>query len=247
MFEQSTATAVPEARASTPFGLYVLQSGDPASEWARQVEREVFLEFFGNTPELLAREYGPFEEASVFLLVHDHERDQPAGAARLIRPTSTGNRNKTVEDVERVWGLPVMGGARDAHDLVHDAWDVATIAVRPQYRRRHTDGLISAALFQGITMLMSSRDVRWVTATLDLVVLDLVQEQCGRPFTPFPGAAPRAYLDSPLSLPVYCDGDRYQRRLAVDDPALHAFLFEGRGLEEVVATPWRTGELVGTA
>jgi hypothetical protein len=246
MFEQLAATAVPEARASTPYGLYILRSPDPAAELARQVEQEVFLEFFGNTPELLAREYGPFEEASVFLLVFDHDRNEPAGAARLIRPTSTGNRNKTVEDVERVWGLPVMGGARDAHDLVHDAWDVATLAVRPPWRRRHTDGLISAALFQGITMLMSARGVRWVTATLDLVVLDLVQAQCGRPFTPFPGAAPRAYLDSPLSLPVFCDGDRYRRRLAVDDPAMHEFLFEGRGLEDLVSAPRWTGELVGT-
>jgi hypothetical protein len=247
MFDEATALAVSEARASAPFGLYVLNPGEPAAERARQVEREVFLEFFGNTPELLAREYGPFEEASLFLLVMDHERDEPAGMSRLIRPTSRGSRNKTVEDVGRVWGLPVMGGAAEAHDLVHDAWDVATLAVRPGYRRRHTGGLISAALFQGITMLMSTSAVRWVTATLDLVVLDLVQEQCGRPFTPFPGASPMAYLDSPLSLPVYCDGERYQRRLAVDDPALHEFLFEGRGLEGSVATPWAAGELVATS
>lgn len=240
MHELATALAVREARASTPFGVYLLRPQDPAAELARSVERAVFFEFFGNTPELLAHEYDPFEAASLFVLVLDHSRWQPAGACRLIRPTSSGN--KTVEDVERVWGVPVLGGARDVHSLVHTAWDVATLAVAADFRGWRSDSVVSAALFQAITMLMSTNGVRWVTATLDLAVLDVVQRRCGRPFVPFPGAVPRRYLDSPLSLPVYCDGHRYQRRLAVDDPPLHAFLFDGRGLEAVVSTPdWATG------
>jgi hypothetical protein len=245
MLDLAAALAAREARAPTRYGLYILPSWDPAAELARSVEREVFLEFFGNTPELLAEEYGPFEAASLFMLVLDHERHRPAGACRIIQPAACGN--KTVKDVERVWGLPLRGASRDVRSLVPAAWDVATLAVRSDYRGRRTDGLVSAALFQSITMLMATSGVRWVTATLDMVVLDLVQRQCGEPFMPFPGAEPRAYLDSPLSLPVYCDGDRYQHRLAASDPPLHEFLFGGVGLEALVSSPRWAPELLATA
>jgi hypothetical protein len=231
MQDLAAALAAPEARAAR-YELHLLRAWDAAAELARQVEREVFAEFFGNTPELLAREYGRFEDASVFLLVLDHERAEPAGVCRIVKPSPSGN--KTVEDLERVWGLPV-GRHGQRWD---DAWDVATLAVQRRYRGRRTNGLVSAALFQGVTMLMSRRDVRWVTATLDLVVLDLVQRQCGEPFVPFPGAEPRSYLDSPLSLPVYCDGDRFRARLAAEDPSRYAFFFEGVGLEGLVSTPF---------
>jgi hypothetical protein len=231
----AAALAARESRASTPYGLYLLPADDPAAELARSVERDVFFEFFGNTPELLAQEYGPFEMASHFLLVLDHESLRPAGACRIIEPTTAGN--KTVEDVGRVWGLPLLAGRDPGHPLADNAWDVATLAVQPDYRGPRTDGLISAALFQGITMFMASCGVRWVTATLDMVVLDLVQSRCREPFVAFPGARPRSYLDSPLSLPVYCDGDRYRDRIVLEDPGLHDFLFAGVGFEGVVSAP----------
>src|SRR5690606_40194536 len=120
---------------------------------------DVFLEVFGNTAELLEREYGPFERASRFLVVLDHETLRPAGACRMIEPSPAGN--KTVEDVGRVWGLPLLGASAGGHPLAEDAWDVATLAVHADYRGERTDSVISAALFQGITMFMASRDVRW--------------------------------------------------------------------------------------
>jgi hypothetical protein len=235
----AAALAAREARPSTPYGLYLLPAEDPAAELARQVERDVFHEFFGNTPELLAREYGPYERASSFLVVLDHGLLRPAGTCRLIEPGPAGN--KTVTDIGRVWGLPLLPGRDPGHPLADRAWDIATLAVQPDYRGEHTDGLISAALFQGMTMFMASRGARWVTATLDLVVLDLVQARCREPFVAFPGAEPRAYLDSPLSLPVYCDGERYRDRVAVEDPDLHHFLFAGAGLTGLVSAPSWTG------
>src|SRR5690349_17152295 len=102
MQDLAAALAAREARASTPYGLYLLPADDPAAELARAVERSVFFEFFGNTPDLLADEYGPFEPASRFLLVLDHEMMRPAGTCRLIEPTAAGN--KTVTDLDRVWG-----------------------------------------------------------------------------------------------------------------------------------------------
>jgi hypothetical protein len=241
MQEIAAALAARDARPTTPYGRYLIRSCDPAAELARAVEREVFAEFFGNTPELLAREYDPFEAGSTFLVVLDHETHRPAGACRLIEPSTVGN--KTVDDVERVWARP----SHHTQRLARSAWDVATLAVSKDYRGPRTDGLISAALFQGITMVMASNGVRWVTATLDLVVLDLVQHQCGNPFVAFPGTEPRSYLDSPLSLPVYCDGDQFRHRLASDDPGLHSFLFEGTGLEDLVSAPRWTLDLLAAA
>ena len=90
------------SRPPTTFGLYLLRSHDPAAELARRVEHEVFGEAFGNTPELLAEEYGPYEPASVYCCVLDHRRARPVGALRLILPGPAGL--KSLVDVERGWG-----------------------------------------------------------------------------------------------------------------------------------------------
>jgi hypothetical protein len=55
-----------ERRGLARYRLHLLRGWDAAAELARQVEREVFGEVFGNTSELLAHEYGRFEDASVF-------------------------------------------------------------------------------------------------------------------------------------------------------------------------------------
>ncbi len=85
-------------RSNTPFGLYVIPSADPAAELARAVERDVFFEYFGNTAEMLAAEYDPYEASSVHLCVVDHLRGQAAGAMRLILPSAAGL--KTSVDLE---------------------------------------------------------------------------------------------------------------------------------------------------
>jgi hypothetical protein len=84
-------------RDGTPFGVYVLESGDPSSALARQVERDVFLEFFGNTVDMLDAEYRAYDAASTFLCVIDHERRVTAGMIRLISPSPAGF--KTLHDL----------------------------------------------------------------------------------------------------------------------------------------------------
>ena len=51
--ELATSLIEREGRGETPFGFYIIRSNDPAAELGRAVEREVFLEFFGNTPDML--------------------------------------------------------------------------------------------------------------------------------------------------------------------------------------------------
>ena len=235
-------------RSDTPFGLYVVPSSDPAAELARSVERDVFFEYFGNTAEMLAAEYDAYEPSSVYLLVLDHLRGRAAGAMRLILPSAAGL--KTTDDLERAWEQPVPDVlARTGLELPAErVWDIATIAVTPEYRGASTNGLISLAMYQGVIQLAIHRDVRWVLAILDLVVLDLIQTGTGRPFSRFDGIEPMSYLDSPSSLPVWCDLTDYDQRLSITDPGMHEILFRSRGLEAAVSIPPWDGHLPrGTA
>ena len=104
---------------TAPLGVYLFRSADPASELARHVERVVFMETFGNTPELLAKEYAPYEESSIFLCVVDHRRGLPAGTMRILLPSPAGF--KTLDDAAPVWGEPVDGHG-DANRARTSTW-----------------------------------------------------------------------------------------------------------------------------
>src|SRR5690349_5901878 len=93
-----------EGRGDTPFGTYVIPSHHPAAELGRDLEREVFFEFFGNTPELLDAEYERYEASSLFLSIIDHEREQIAGGMRVIVPSAAGF--KSLDDIEHGWHEP---------------------------------------------------------------------------------------------------------------------------------------------
>jgi len=219
---------------SEPFGVYVFAADAPESELARHVEREVFYEYFNNTPELLEAEYGPYEGSTVFVCALDHRRGLPAGAIRLVLPSPVGL--KSLGDVEPVWGHridDVLERTKLRLDA-DNAWDIATLAVDSEYRGRATDGLVSLGLYQGVAQLALRCDVKWVVTILDLVVLNLLQGVMADPFERFAGLEPLPYLDSPASLPVYTDLDAYFARLETADPSMYEILFDGRGLEAAV-------------
>ncbi|HEY7439505.1 MAG TPA: hypothetical protein VIC35_08920 [Acidimicrobiia bacterium] len=229
-------TRVHEAAGSPtePFGIYALSWDSPDSKLARWVESSVFGEFFGNSPEMLAREYAPYEQASVLLCALDHHRKLPAGMMRLLLPSECGF--KTLDDIERVWGRPideVLRATNPEFDRDH-LMDVATIAVAPDYRREATDGLVSLSLYQALGYVARWRDLRWIVTVLDTNALELVQEATLDAFAPFAGVEAREYLDSPASLPVWCDLDAYFRRIEVTDPVAYELFAEGRGLEAAV-------------
>jgi hypothetical protein len=223
--------------ASQPFGLHVIPSTDPAAELGRAVEREVFGDVFGNSPELLEAEYRPYEPASVFLCVLDHRRLVPTGAMRLILPSPHGL--KSVVDIEHIWRTRVeevldptgRGFDRDR------CWDIATLAVSKEYRRAAAEGLSSAALYQAAVMIAQACNVRWYVAVLDVRVLRLISLTMGRPFTRFDGLEPAPYLDSAASLPAFVDLAAFEARLAENKPDIHELLFAGHGLEAAVWSP----------
>jgi hypothetical protein len=233
---ESIVGEVPEA----PFGTYVFGSAEPGAELGRAIERQVFLEYFGNSRELLANEYDPYEPGSMFYCVIDHRRMTPAGVMRMMLPSPAGQ--KTLVDVERVWdrsGTQLFASIGANPDSAR-IWDVSTLAVAADYRGEKTEGLISLALYQALFQGALPFRVDYFVTVLDLVVLDLIQKRMGRPLSHFGDVEPRTYLDSPESMPVYIDIPDYGRRLRESHPPIHGILFENTGLEAAVAPPpWR--------
>ncbi|MCD9622707.1 hypothetical protein [Rhabdothermincola salaria] len=235
--ELASAVMREEGRSATPFGLYVIPASDPRSELGRHVERAVFGEFFGETEEFLREEYDEYEPGSVFLVVLDHPRRLPAGVVRLIVDSPAGF--KSLNDLERIWGEDIDAVlARSGLDVDPSTiWDVATIAVMPEYRKSSTNGLISLALVQGVITLAAKSGVELGLAVFDLVALDLIQAVCGRAWQTFAGLEPKGYLGSPSSIACYCDMQEFGPRLAFTDPDLYEMLWLGRGLEAGVSAP----------
>ena len=219
---------------AAPFGAYIWSSSEPGAELGRYLEREVFAEFFGNSPEMLADEYGPYDDASSFFCVVDHRRSLPAGVLRVLSPSAAGF--KSLHDIERVWSQPLEDvTARTGVEFEPTRmWDVATLAVHAEYRGAATSGLVSLALYQALVTASLQCGVDWWVTVLDVVVLDLIQSQCQSPFSYFRGLGPMSYLDSPSSVPVWCDVPGWERRIAEVDPPMHELLCEGRGLEAAV-------------
>lgn len=235
--ELGTAIHDAAGRPTEPFGVYALPADAPESELARSVERSVFDEFFRNSSELLAAEYGAYEPSTFFFCVLDHRRKLPAGMMRLVLPSPRGL--KSLDDIEHAWGdrLDHVLARTELELVAEQVWDIATIAVSVDYRGKATDGLVSLALYQAVVQAARRCDARWFVTILDLVVLDLIQELTSAPFHRFAGVEPMEYLDSPASVPVYCDLAEYLPRLAAADPSMHEILGDGRGLEAAVRPP----------
>jgi hypothetical protein len=241
----AAATELMVDRAPTqPFGVYVCRFDEPGAELGRFVERGVFLEVFGNTPEQLSKEYDRYEPGSVFIVVLDHARRVPAGMMRVLVPTPA--RFKSLDDMRDGWGadpVEVLARVDDEWDLER-VWDLATLAVSPEYRGNAALGLVTQGLLQTLTMLGSGWGVERYVAILDLPVFRMLQWRIGRPFDAFPGVDAREYLGSAASLPIWGSRRAWADRLAATDPIVYQLFFEGRGLEPVISTP-RWDDAVG--
>lgn len=228
------ASEVASPGASAPFGVYMVRATDPGAELARHVERVVFLETFGNTPELLAKEYGPYEDSSIFFCVIDHIRGVPAGTMRVLLPSPAGF--KTIDDVAPVWGEPLEAmAARTGLDIdLARTWDIATLAVAPDYRGKATMGLVSMGLYQALALATPPCGVEWLLAILDVPVFRMIRWKLRMPMVGFAGVPALPYLGSPASMPAWCNVADTERRLAASDPDLHALYFKGVGMEPAV-------------
>jgi hypothetical protein len=222
---------------TTPFGVYVFDAAEHGSALGRYVEEQVFAEAFGNSADLLEHEYGAYEAATTFIVAIDHRRMVPAGAVRLVTPSAAGF--KTLDDIVAVWGRPL----EDV--LLHTAltlppervWDIATLAVAPDYRGKAASGLISLALYRALCRGTAECGIDWCITILDSAVLRLLQTTIGRPFTAFQQVAAMPYLGSASSQPVWSDVRAWRQRLAEEDGAMYGLLFEESELDAAVSGP----------
>jgi hypothetical protein len=202
------------AAVSNPELRLVFDARDEVAEAARRCEADVFLARFGNTPEQLAVEYGPYEETSVWLAVVDgHGVAQAAG--RLIRPGPPGL--KTLNDLRRdPWRVDPVAAAHRAGVDPQVSWESATFAVRSGLRLRGYDAM--EALFYGLAVGSLVNGFEAVVAVIDDRVLR-VFGSIGLFLNPFPGTRPGPYLGSPRSSALYAFTDEIlatQRRVAPD-------------------------------
>ena len=216
---------------TAPLGVYLFRPTDPGADLARHVERVVFLETFGNTPELLAKEYEPYEHSSIFFCVVDHLRHLPAGTMRVLLPSAAGF--KTLADTEPVWGESIeeMAARTGLHLDLARTWDIATLAVAPEYRGKATMGLVSIGLYQALALTAPPGGVEWLLAILDVSVLRMIRWKLRMPMAGFTGVTAAPYLGSPASMPTWCNVSDTKRRIAASDPELYALYFEGVGME----------------
>ncbi|HUO41006.1 MAG TPA: hypothetical protein VMU34_25595, partial [Mycobacterium sp.] len=115
---------------------------DPFANIARQVEREVFEDSWGNDAANMKDEYGPYDESSLFFLALDTHEQEPAGVIRMIRNSPAGL--KTLVDLDDSIKSPIapipvpIGQVMSYHgiDDLDRCWDGATAVVRQRYRCR---------------------------------------------------------------------------------------------------------------
>jgi hypothetical protein len=216
---------------TAPLGVYLFRPTDAGADLARHVERTVFLETFGNTPELLAKEYRPYEDASIFFCVVDHLRHLPAGTMRVLLPSAAGF--KTLADTEPVWGESIQEmAARTGLDLdLARTWDIATLAVAPEYRGKATMGLVSIGLYQALALTAPPSGIEWLLAILDVSVFRMIRWKLRMPMAGFTGVTAAPYLGSAASMPTWCNVSDTKSRIAASDPELYALYFEGVGME----------------
>ena len=230
-----------------PFGVYLLDPGDERSELGRVLERDVLLEFFDNTEDVLDREYRPYDDASRFIVLVDHEQSTVAGAVRIIEG-GTPCGLKSIRDACRPdsWGLS-PADFRSQDPLLDDrssvTWDIATLGVRAAYRGEPHNSFYSASMLHATYWWSLLTGVEAWVAVIDEAVLALLhsvsvplERVCGKP--------PLEYLGSSRSVLCYLRIDTFRRLLREkSESPVEALVLNGAGFRDVVSFP----EIVLTA
>lgn len=220
--------------ASQPFGAYVFGHDGPGADLARTLETLAFWDAYDESPQVQEDEFRPYDASSFYFCVIDHLRHVPAGMMRVVVPSRHGL--KSLNDIRRMWGeSPEEVIARTGMGLdVALTWDIATMAIAEGYRGKAAKGLVSMALYQSLTLAALHSGVEWFVAVFDLPVFRLVRWKLRLIFAGYEGLAPVRYLGSDAAIAAWCDVLAAERRLAAEDPDLHAVLVRGEGLEAAV-------------
>ncbi|CCG01309.1 hypothetical protein [Blastococcus saxobsidens] len=206
--------------------LRLLVAQSPAErDAARQVEAQVFLQAFGNTPEVMEQEYGPYEARSRFVVVIDDQSGAALGTARLI--VAAADPVKTLLDVAgEPWQLPVADSLGTVGLAPGTVWDVGSLAVDPRYRAGAAGAEVSVALCHGLWRYARNCDVPGLVTIVDDRVRRLLRAM-GVPWHPMVGAASRPYLGSPASTPCVLVAQMAEEEMSRARPDLAPALVHG--------------------
>ncbi|MGY1618376.1 hypothetical protein ACI797_16675 [Geodermatophilus sp. SYSU D00691] len=200
-------------------------------EAARTVEASVFLGAFGNTPDVMAEEYGPYEERSRFLVVLDEVSGRALGAVRLIVPDAAGELKSLTDAAGAPWHVSAEETLRTAGFAAQEVWDVATLAVDPDARaaaRIETTFALCHALYR----YTRANGVEGLVTILDDKVLRVLRT-IGLPWAPMAGATSQFYLGSPASTPCVVGVEECARGVRATRPDLAPRVVDGVGFRSI--------------
>lgn len=193
---------------------YIAIEVDGDSKYAnvgRNVERSVFEATFGNGAQKMYQEYGPYEMASKFFVSIDRETSRPTGVLRVIGNSRQGF--KTLNDVQQE---PFSINTEDAirqHNIkdLDLVWDVATVAVAPEYRSGA--GAISVQLYRAMFKSALDNKIEHFVSVVDDKPLQKLKGYLGMPFIPLAHSKPGPYLGSAKSYAVYGSVPEFDKKL----------------------------------
>lgn len=203
-----------EALRGTKLGCYKFEAESEFSNLGRYVESTVFYETFGNNPKLMEQEYGPYENASEFYVVIDHEQRSPVGVMRIIKPSEAGlkslvdlnkiNIGFTQEDVYREYDL-------DPAKCV----DIATLCILPEYRGSNGDFTPSKLMYRTLYLsILNNPNFDHVVTIIDKKA-ERNLKTLKFPFEPIFDSDYFSYLDSPESHLLIAENALFYPELAV--------------------------------
>lgn len=201
--------------------------GPDVAAAARACEHDVFLQTYGNTSDEWEEEYGPYDDASVFLAITESGGDAVA-ASRVIMPSGAGL--KTLVDAARPpWFVDGNRAAAEAGLIVEQTMDIATIAVRKGVPNA---GLLSAAMYHGLTMATRANGMRWVVMIMDLRARRLLSMMSLETHE-LPGTEPGFYLGSESSVPVWAEVSAMMAKQLAANPDGYRMISEGVGFDDI--------------
>jgi hypothetical protein len=189
------------------FACFELEGTDPYANIARQVEREVFEDSWGNDSVTMKQEYGPYDESSVFFLAIDTQANRPAGVLRMIRNSPAGL--KTIVDLDDNIKSPIAPIAIPADEVMRHhgiedldrCWDGATAAVPRQYRRKLA--AMHVEIMRVVAAAAMRENIQHFVAVLDAPVVKAARDVLGLPLAPLADTPPFTHMDAPNNQAVY--------------------------------------------
>jgi len=202
-------------------------SGPPAPD-VLQCEVDVLGRWYGDTRELLADAYGPYESHTSFLSVRD-AAGTVQGWCRLIRPGGPGL--KTISDVgDPPWEVDGARAARAAEIDLDRTWDVATLGVRRELGG--AGAVVAAAIYHGIIASCRVNDVPWVIGIVDRRVRQILAT-LGLTLRALPGTGAKPYMGSPACAPIYAHVAQVLDEQRRTSPDAHRLIALAAGLDGI--------------